>query len=224
MRKVAVIVWVCTVGFLACRREKPLPKEISELPEEFRVAVQKAVEIGQIEIPGDLAGLVSRSGTDEEDSIVLEMPVATYVSSTTPLLRWQRQPRLQQYQAHVLDSAGKVVAESPITEAGEWKCEPALKPGQTYRWSVTAKGKRAQVGSPEACFAVPAQPVLEQLAGAKQRLGDNGLALAVIYARAGVVDEAERLLAGAIVRNPTSEEAKRLYRSLKAQRLQLKRK
>lgn len=224
MRKVAVIVGMCAVSFLACRREKPVPKEISELPAEFRTAVQKALETGQLEVPADLAGLVSRSQTDEEDNIVLEMPVASYVSSTTPLLRWERQPRLEQYQARVVDSSGKVVAESPVTEAGEWKCEPALTPGHMYRWNVTAKGRRAQVGSQEARFAVPSQPVLDQLASAKQHLGENGLALAVIYARAGVVDEAERLLAGAIVRNPTSEEAKRLYRNLKAQRLQLNRK
>jgi hypothetical protein len=223
MRLVTWAMVACALAGSGCKRDRPLPKEISEAPPEMREPVRKALETGKLEVSPRIRQAAEDTPV-EEDGIMLEGPVSTFVSSTTPTLRWRRDERLKLYQARVWEAGGKPAAESPWLEAGEWKCEPPLTPGVKYQWQVAGKGRRSEMLSAKASFTVPEPDALERMAKARERLAGNDLALAVLYAREGAVDEAQRLLAGYIVRHPTSEEAKKLYKSLRAQRVELTKK
>lgn len=215
---------MCLVVLPGCRREKPLPKEVAEAPPEVREPVRKALEAGKVEVPPTVRELAQPAAPAEDDGIALLSPSSTFVASPTPTFRWQREERSQIYQVRVWGTDGKKVAESPWTDKAEWKCETPLAAGGKYEWQVAGKGKRAERLSSKASFQVPAEDVLQRLEEARRSLSGNDMALAVVYAREGAVDEAQRLLAAYIVKNPTSEEAKKLYKSLRAQRVELTKK
>jgi len=215
---------VCLAVLPGCRREKPLPKEVAEAPPEVREPVRKALEAGKVEVPPAIRELAQPAPGVEDDGIALLSPVSTFVASAAPTFRWQRDERSQAYQVRIWDAEGKPAATSPWTDKDEWKCETELAPGGKYEWQVAGKGKRAERLSSKASFHVPAAGVLKRLEEARRSLSGNEMALAVVYAREGAVDEAQRLLASYIVKNPTSEEAKKLYKSLRAQRVELTKK
>lgn len=215
---------MCLVVLPGCRREKPLPKEVAEAPPEVREPVRKALEAGRVDVPPAIRELAQPAAPPEDDGIALLSPASTFVASATPIFRWQREERSQVYQVRVWSADGKKVAESPWTDKAEWTCETPLVAGGKYEWQVAGKGKRAERLSSKASFQVPAEDVLKRLEEARRSLSGNDLALAVVYAREGAVDEAQRLLAAYIVKNPTSEEAKKLYKSLRAQRVELTKK
>ncbi len=224
MRITSWAIVVCLAVFAGCKRDKPLPKEVVEAPPQVREPVRKALESGKVEVPPAIRELAPPAPAAEEGDIALLSPESTYVASATPTFRWQRDERSQAYQVRIWDASGKKVVESPWTDKAEWKCETPLAPGGKYEWQVAGKGKRGERISPKASFQVPAEDVLKRLEEARRSLSGNDMALAVVYAREGAVDEAQRLLAAYIVKNPTSEEAKKLYKSLRAQRVELTKK
>lgn len=224
MRFTSWAILVCVVVVAGCKREKLLPKEVAEAPPEVREPVRKALEAGKVDVPPAIRELAAPAAAPEEDGIALLGPTSTFVASATPTFRWQPEERSQIYQVRVWDTDGKKVAESPWTDKAEWKCETPLAAGGRYEWQVAGKGKRAERLSSKASFQVPAEEVLKRLEEARRSLSGNDMALAVVYAREGAVDEAQRLLAAYIVKNPASEEAKKLYKSLRAQRVELTKK
>jgi hypothetical protein len=112
-------------------------------------------------------------------------------------------------------------ASSPALSSNEWAVPGALERGRFYSWEVTAlKGGTPLAAAPappapEARFKVLEQSKEEELSRALAAQPDSRLARAVIYSRAGLLDDAERELQALARQNPRSATARRLLRSVR---------
>jgi hypothetical protein len=150
-------------------------------------------------------------------------PVGVVVDADQPTLEWSPADNASEYRVSVFDESFNVIATSGWLKDTHWTLETPLSRGRSYVWQVTARvDDREVVASappqPESRFAVTSIEQSAQLAALRKRAGDSHLALAVLLAEAGVLDEAERELILARAANPESSAVKRLQGSLSALR------
>jgi hypothetical protein len=147
-------------------------------------------------------------------------PTGTVVESARPSFRWGALRGATSYAVAVFDSRLNKVAESVPLSATEWTPPRPLPRGATYSWQVTAVLDGKEVVSPgatvpEAKFAVVGQAESEELKRARLSLPGSHLTLGVLYARAGLLDEAEREFRSLVESNPQSPAALKLLRSVR---------
>lgn len=200
---------------------------LPDLSKEAERAVRQALEKQQSEISPEIKQLLRRpatlmSGTDEQQAIKLHSPIGTFVQDTQPTFRWQVMPGAQNYTVLVLDENFNVVATSPPRTQAFWRATASLKRGQEYIWQVTAEvdGKRvtsASASTPEAHFKIlPAEKARELQTLLQSH--DSHLLRGSLYAKAGLLDEAEREYQALLKANPHSIVARKLLQHLRAVR------
>ena len=151
-------------------------------------------------------------------------PAASVVDTERPTFEWTAAEGTgAKYRVSVYDEAFGPVAASAWLNDTRWTMVRPLPRGNTYTWQVTARvgGHETTAPAPpqpEARFSVTSVEQTRQLADLRTRAGDAHVALAVLLADAGVLDEAERELALASAANPGSSAVKRLQDSLRALR------
>ena len=105
----------------------------------------------------------------------------------------------------------------------EWTIPDSLERGRTYSWQVTAikDGERIKsptTPAPEARFIVLNASEAAELKKAKKKYYNSHLLLGVLYARAGLLDDAEWEFQALARANPKSAEAKNFLRNIEALR------
>jgi hypothetical protein len=195
----------------------------SALRSEDAEAVKSALIASQVEAPPLIAGLAGRSGMlrGEREGVrfALQSPVGTAVLTDRPTLRWQRLEGASGYTVAVYDSSFNPVASSPLLVGAEWTLPQALQRGLVYSWQVTANKDGKLVSSPtspapEAKFLVIDQASANGMGQAEQRYANSHLVLGVLFARAGLLDDAERELRVLVKANPRSGVARKLVASV----------
>ncbi|MBS1808317.1 MAG: hypothetical protein JST84_09010 [Acidobacteria bacterium] len=200
---------------------------LGDLPKEAERVIRLALDSQRVEVPAELKTLVRRpatlmSGAAEAAAIKLQSPVGTFVNDTRPAFRWQAMKGAQNYTVQVLDDQFNIVATSPQLMQPNWRVTPSLKRGQEYLWQVTAEvdGKRmtsSSASTPEAHFKILSAEKARGLQTMVQ--GHNShLLRGTMYARAGLLDEAEREYQALLKANPHSTVARKLLQHLRAQR------
>lgn len=136
---------------------------------------------------------VARSAPGEPEPLKLIGPLGTVVRESRPRFRWTTQQGAVAYSVTVTDDRFNLVAESARLDGTTWWPEAALERGRVYQWQVTAynegqplDGQLHQVG----LFRVMSSGELAALRKAETGV-DSALARAVLYAKAGLIDEAE---------------------------------
>lgn len=193
-----------------------------------RAAVDAAVLSGQLNRAPVLAQLTSRAGVlmgsqPPPPAFGPTFPVGVVVDADQPTLEWSPSGEASAYRVSVFDERFNVVATSGWLNDTRWTPERPLARGNSYVWQITARiGDREVVApappQPESRFKVTSVEQSAHLADLRKRAGDSHLALAVLLAEAGVLDEAERELTLARSANPESSAVKRLQASLSALR------
>ena len=150
-------------------------------------------------------------------------PVGVVVDAERPRLEWSPADSASEYRASVFDERFNMVATSGWLHETFWTVDTPLPRGLSYVWQITARvGDREVVApappQPESRFKVTSVEQSAQLADLRKRAGDSHLALAVLLADAGVLDEAERELTLARTANPESSAVRRLQTSISALR------
>ena len=219
---------VLVAGTMTMLREsKPAPSTpppvpvAQTLPAEYQAMLDQARRDGKVDRAPVLSELIRREGQllaggETEKSYLVLAPVGTVVLSDRPLLKWQAVPGASQYTVAIFDADYHKVAESPGLSATEWSPSTALSRGVNYSWQVTARlGKGATTKFPrppaaEAVFRILDSSKASELDRARQSRGESHLLMGILYAREGLLDEAEMELKLA---NPA--EAQRLLESLK---------
>ena len=195
------------------------------LPPELERSIAGALASGRLPRPASQAALVGSEirlmgEGGEAPAFGPLAPVATAVASPRPTFRWAPLPGADSYTVAVFDPSFDRVAASEATQATEWTPAAPLPAGAVYAWQVTARTDGGEVTAPappapEARFAV----LPEARAAALERAvagQPSRLARAVLYAREGVADEAERELAALAEANPSSEVASSLLESVRS--------
>jgi hypothetical protein len=106
----------------------------------------------------------------------------------------------------VANASGAVVTQSDPLTTTEWTPPRSLRRGASYTWQVTARVGEEEVASPvppapEARFLVLGVEPAKRL----RSVARTHLALGREYARAGLLDAAERELRAAAEADPTSQ-------------------
>lgn len=183
----------------------------------------------RIETPPELVALTERAGrlrgsADSQDWFALLSPIGTMTRSGQPTLRWQPLASATSYVAKIYDAALNEVAASPPLKQAEWTPPTPLMPGAVYTWQVTATKKDGttvlapRAPEPQARFRVLSPAQQEELQRAERIAGDSHLLRGLVYARFGLLDEAESELQALSAANPDSAVAQKLWQKLKAKR------
>jgi hypothetical protein len=160
---------------------------------------------------------------DAAQKFDLLSPRGTVVQSSRPTLRWQALAGAESYEVYVLNPNFDVVLKSGSLSGKSWTVTRALDRGQTYIWQVVATKDGKEITSPaaparEARFRIldsKSQQAIEHFA---QNKPDDPLALGIIYAHHGLLDEAERQLSSAATLKQSPELARKFLREVKAMR------
>lgn len=202
---------------------------LESLPPSLQREVKTTLTARQVRKPSALAGLIGKPGTllsgnHSDAPFALLSPLGTVVQSDRPTFRWQPLSGATSYTIHVVDDANfnEVATSEPLTGM-EWTMPNALKCGSIYRWYVIALKDGVEVQSPSKSGAAAKFKVLEQkkadeLARAKQKYSRSHLTLGILYAEAGLLDDAEREFQSLLNANPKSPVARKLLRSVQSLR------
>jgi predicted anti-sigma-YlaC factor YlaD len=199
-----------------------------DLPNEYQKLLQGALANQQVPRSSNLRGLTRAgsslmSGNDAKDSFRLIEPVGKIVLRNAPAFRWSQMDGASYYVVEVYDEQFNVVATSPQLSTNSWTISQPLSRGKTYSWQVKANRDGEEVTSPrppapQAKFRVLDDATANNLARAEKTYASSHLTMALLYANAGLVAEAEQQLRLVLKDNPNSEIAQKLLRQVQAQR------
>jgi hypothetical protein len=198
---------------------------IDSLPLSYQLLIKAALTSGQVRTPpliGKLRGKTSKSMSNAGSPVpfALVAPSCTVIESDSPIFRWQPLAEATGYSVTLLDSTRKRVVTSPALQTNEWQIPSRLKRGGIYYWQVKALKDGREVVSPSGSaadvgFRILNQTEVDQLERAKREFANSHLALGVIYAHMGLLNEAEREIEALARVNPSSDLVQRLLRSLR---------
>lgn len=201
---------------------------LERLPSPLQQRIQAALQTGRLEHSPALAQLadprstlLSQSGNGVPFKLI--GPLGQVVRSEQPTFRWRALAGAQSYTVIVTDADLNEIATSPPLNTTEWRISKPLKEGGTYSWQVTAVKDGVRVTSPvlpapQAKFKVIDRSTSEMLQQAQRAYPDSHLTLGVLYAEAGLLDEAEQELRVLVRNNPGARTALKLLQNVKAMR------
>ena len=193
-----------------------------DLPAAYQNLLSKTLSTQRIEKSSQLQGLTRRpsslmSSDKQENPYVVLEPVGTVLLSNKATFRWSHVDTPATYVVEVYDAQFKLVAKSPVLTTLSWTT--TLPRGKVYSWQVKAT-KDGQEHTfprpplPQAKFRIIDQAKANELAKAKRAYASSHLTLALLYADAGLLREAERELR--LLRRTSPELASKLLRQIQA--------
>jgi hypothetical protein len=191
-----------------------------------RRAITSALAEQRLEAPPVLAQLRGvggslRGGSGDGRPFLLLSPVGKVLETASPTFRWAPLAGASSYVVTVVgDQLNEVAKSGPLTKT-EWRPWTPLAQGGVYSWQVTAL-KDGQVitspvmPAPQAKFMILDRARSEELRRVRGAAPHYHLGLGVLYARAGLLDEAEREFLALIKSNPRSDVARKLLQSVRS--------
>jgi anti-sigma factor RsiW len=215
----AAAVLILIIGASLVSRMAPSRSEEAGLTARQRDVVRQARSTQRLSLPPVLAELAGTRGLLMGDSdpapFGLLAPIGTAVLDNRPTFRWTAMQGAAQYAVTVLDSTTGEASTSPPLTTTEWTPPFALVRGRVYVWQVAATIDRREVVVP----VPPAPPARVLVLDASTAAGLERLPLSpfvrgILYADAGLVDDAERELAAVPAGDPDANVAANLLMHL----------
>ena len=143
-------------------------------------------------------------------------PVGEWIRQTTPLLQWSAPPLATGYAVEIFDDHLTLIQRSPPLHEPRWQVDSALERGRVYLWQVTVTFTDGEVVSlprppaPEARFGVLGGEQVAELQRVERARPEAHLDLGILYARAGLLKDAEQELRKVIPTDGDFANAQRL--------------
>lgn len=192
----------------------------------YQQMVKTSLITERIQTPSTISNLIGRAGAlmggrGEGIAFSLLSPVGTAVLTDRPAFRWGAVEGATSYLVAVYDSNFNWVATSQPITATTWSAASPLRRGETYFWQVTAIKDGKEIKSPvppapEAKFRVLEQAKADEMSQIKKTASNSHLAAGLIYAKEGLLDDAQREFETLAHANPKSMVAQKLLGSVKA--------
>ncbi len=191
---------------------------------EYEQTVKGALQSERVKLPPSLRSLRGSSGTlmgGDQPGFNLVAPVGVVIETDRPTFRWSSLADATSYTVTVYDETLSRVASSSAVTTTEWMLTGALPRGKTYIWQVRALVNGDEVVAPGASrsrvrFKVLEQSKLDEIKRARSAHPGSHLIMGVLYAEAGLVEDAEREFKELVQANPESTAAQKLLRSVRA--------
>lgn len=147
-------------------------------------------------------------------------PVGKLILSARPTFRWSWLDHATSYVVEVYDDKFNLVAASPPVAGNSWAAPRPFNRGATFSWQVRAIRDGQEIRaplppSPQAEFRVLDREKALEIAEAQRTHASSHLLLGLLYAQAGLPDEAEREFQVLQKLNPDSKIVAGLLRSAK---------
>ena len=198
-----------------------LPPAYRELLKETLAGrrIERSPQLRGLARPG--SSLMSSEGQAGEFSVL--DPVGYVLLTDRPTFRWSPMEGASAYVVEVYDDGFNLVASSPPLNGRSWAAAQTLPRGKVYSWQVKAvkdgqEVKAPRPPAPQAKFRVLDRAKADEVARAKRAYPSSHLTLALLYAEAGLLKEAEQELRLLQKANPGSEIARSLLRQVQALR------
>lgn len=214
-------------GLLTLDREGNL-SGAEHLPPAYQSLLKKALAGGRVERPSTLKGLARppselMGGGGQEGGFSVVEPAGSVLLTDRPTFRWTPLEGATAYVVELYDGDFNLVAASPPLDGRSWAPPQPLARGRVYAWQVKATKDGQEVTSPrppapQARFRVLDRAKANELAKARRAYPSSHLTLGLLYAEAGLLDEAERELRLLQKANPGSQLARRLLGQVRALR------
>jgi hypothetical protein len=195
------------------------------LPPSYQELVKKALTSQKIERSSQLQGLTRppsslMGGNEPGREFSVLAPAGVVLMSDRPAFRWSRFEGASSYVVEVYNEQFEQVMTSPELTTVSWTATQSLPRGRVYSWQVKAvkDGQEVTVPrppAPQAKFRVIDQGRMNEILRAKRAYGSSHLTLALVYADAGLLNEAEQELRMLQKANPQSEVVRKLLRQLR---------
>ena len=196
---------------------------VDQWPSAYQQLAQDALSNQRVERSPLLAGL-SRPGSslmggdDEGRRFAVIEPAGKVVLTDRPTFRWSKLDGATGYVVEVYDAQFNPAASSPRLTATRWTAPPLAR-GQVYSWQVKAIRDGQEFiapgpPAPQAKFRILDQAAATEIARVRRDYGSSHLLLGLLYARAGLLAEAEQELRMLQQANPDSEVARKLLASV----------
>ena len=200
---VAAAVSVLAAGWLLVWRSDTVPRDVLTAGERHDVLA--AVKTGDIPIvqPLDILRGADRAllgPADTQTASLRLSPVGEWVRQATPLLQWSVVPGATSYAVDIFDDHLTLIQRSPPLQEARWQLGDVLERGHIYLWQVTATFADGKVvgfprpPAPEARFGVLGGAEVAELERIERARPEAHLDLGVLYARAGLLQDAEQEL------------------------------
>jgi hypothetical protein len=184
--------------------------------------ITEALRTERVKLSPSLREIRSQSGTlmgSGQAEFSVTSPVGIVIETDRPTFRWTPVDGGESYTVTVYDSNVAKVAESELLTSTEWALPSNLARGRIYIWQVRATRDGRQMIAPSpaagrAKFKVLEQSRVEQIASAKRSGFKSHLVMGLLYAEAGLLNEAERELEALQKANPDSAIARKLLRDV----------
>jgi hypothetical protein len=212
-------------GQVTLDREGKL-SDVDALPPAYRRMIERALTNQRLERSPLLAGMrrpeiTPRGEADARNGefSVIE-PVGTVTLSDRPTFRWSRLDGATGYVVEIYDEKFNLSLTSQQVIDSLWTPAQPLKRGAIYYWQVkpTKDGrtfKSPRPPAPQAKFRVLDETRANELERARRDYGSSHLTLGLLYAKAGLLDEAESEFRALLKANPDSALAQRLLKQVR---------
>lgn len=155
-----------------------------------------------------------------QDPLSLSNPVGIVIEDTRPTFSWTPLDPGTIYVVNLLEAMSQDITDSPPVRGNRWRCTARLKRGATYSWDVRATLRDGREilaptpPAPEAKFRVLDSIQAREIEKAREISPKSHLVLAVLYGRAGLINQARVEMKFVVRENPGSALAKHLLDSL----------
>ena len=202
---------------------------VDRLPPVYQQMIRNALTSQRLEKSPLLAGLVRpdnllRKGGDNRGArfSVID-PVGIVMLSDRPTFRWSPLEGATSYIVDVYDDKLRQIVTSSQLSDTSWTAPQSLKRGGIYSWQVTAVKGGEEILSPRppappAKFRILDEAQANELAQARRDHASLHLTMALVYTKAGLLDEAEREFRALQKANPNSAISRRLLANLQSMR------
>jgi hypothetical protein len=177
------------------------PKTSPQIDDRLKAHIEEVRGAGSLTRPEVLAALTSTGDVlrseSEPAAFSLLAPVRTVVGDDSPLFRWNPVAGASSYDIAVIDVERGDIAGGGATTTTSWRPTKPLERGRMYSWQVTTKiADRVLTAprppAPEARFRVASRKEVEDLASLREGWQKDHLALGILLAERGFLDEADR--------------------------------
>ena len=195
---------------------------------EFDGEIISAIRQQSPNVSTDARNLRSETGAlmgNREEGLPFKLisPVGKVIETQAPTLTWQPLDDAEGYRVEIFDEDFNKVAESDVLKSMTWHPTGPLRRGKIYQWQVTAMREGKEVRSPvrpapEARFKIIAASDKDRIDRARRSASNSHLVMGIVFAEAGLLDEAEREFRALSSQNPRSPIARALLAKVRSSR------